>query len=230
MPTTTPLALTTWRDHDEEVLQLPVMSPVVTVVAESATPAETAAALYGKGVRRVALDRPADLTGATGARAIVSTMLLTGELTSWGIVVDWDVALGADPEIWRSFSHLHPPRRILDAQDTKDIKNSNDSNDAQDIRQEWRSTFYVGKCVYRRGPGFIQVRDRRAGGSLARYTLDDPAYLEAVDRLSAGCPADEVPSGVLDHLVGESLAGRAGRLAWWLPYRVRRWPWPSFAV
>ncbi|WP_043687321.1 DUF5825 family protein [Streptomyces xylophagus] len=218
MPTTTPLTLTTWRDHDEEVLQLPVMSPLVTVVAESATPAETAAELYGKGVRRVTLDRPADLSGATGARAIVSTMLLVGELTSWGIVVDWDVALGADPEVWRSFNHLHPPRQILDTQN------------AEDIRQEWRSTFYVGKCVYRKGPGFVQVRDRRAGGLLARYTLDDPAYLEAVDRLSAGCPADAVPSAVLDHLVGESLAGRAGQLAWWLPYRVHRWPWPSFAV
>ncbi|MFJ9909457.1 DUF5825 family protein [Streptomyces sp. NPDC101152] len=190
-------------------------------MAESATPAGTAADLYRTGVRRVALDRPADLSGATGARAIVSTMLLLGELTSWGIVVDWDVALGADPEIWRSFNHLHPPRQILDTTDTKT---------AEDIRQEWRSTFYVGKCVYRKGPGFIQVRDRRAGGSLARYTLDDPAYLEAVDQLSQGCPADAVTSDVLDHLVGESLAGRAGRLAWWLPYRVRRWPWPSFAV
>ncbi|MDH6455841.1 MULTISPECIES: DUF5825 family protein [unclassified Streptomyces] len=221
MPTTTPLTLTTWRDHDEEVLQLPALRPLTTVVADSATPAETAAKLYTEGVRRVALDRPADLTGATGARTIVSTMLLLGELTSWGIVVDWDVALGADPDIWRSFNHLHPPRRILDTEHAKE---------AADIRQEWRSTFYVGKCVYRRGPGFVQVRDRRAGGSLARYTLDDPGYLEAVDKLAHGCPAEAVAPDVLDHLVGESLAGRAGRLAWWLPYRVRRWPWPSFAV
>lgn len=221
MPTTTPLALTTWRDHDEEVLQLPAMRPEVTIVAESVAPAGTAADLYGKGVRRVALERPADLTGATGARTIVSTMLLVGELTAWGIVVDWDVALGTDPEIWRSFNHLHPPRQILDAERAEEV---------EDIRQEWRSTFYVGKCVYRKGPGFVQVRDRRAGGSLARYTLDDPAYLEAVDRLARGCPAEDVAPDVLDHLVGESLAGRAGRLAWWLPYRVRRWPWPSFAV
>jgi hypothetical protein len=219
--TTTSLTLTTWRDHDEEVLQLPAMSPVVTVVEESATWAATAAELYGKGVRRVALDRPADLSGAVTAHAIVSTMLLLGELTSWGIVIDWDVDLGADPEVWRSFCHLHPPRRILNTQDSKN---------SEEIRQEWRSTFYLGKCVYRKGPGFVQVRDRRARGSLTRYTLDDPAYLEAVERLSTGCPADTVPSEVLDHLVGESLAGRAGQLAWWLPYRIHRWPWPSFAV
>ncbi|MGW2813541.1 DUF5825 family protein [Streptomyces sp. NPDC001415] len=222
MPTTTstPLSLTTWRDHDEEVLQLPWMGSATRIAAgpTGPGPAELAAELYRSGARRVALDRPADLSGGTGARPIVTTMLLVAELTSWGLVVDWEISLGADPEIWRSLNHLYPPRAVLD------------TPDADDIRQQWKETFYLCKCVYRKGPGFIQVRDRRTGGSLLRFTLHDLAYLHAVEQLSAGCPAEDVPAQVLDDLVGESLAGRAGNLAWWLPYRVHRWPWPSFAV
>jgi hypothetical protein len=145
-------------------------------------------------------------------------MLLLAELTSWGIAVDWEVRLGSDPEIWRSFNHLYPPRAVLDVADDSEI------------REQWATTFYLCKCIYRQGPGFVQVRDRRTGGSLYRFTLHDPAYLDAVEKLAAGCPVEDVPAPVLDALVNESLAGRAGQLAWWLPYRVRRWPWPSFAV
>lgn len=224
MPTTTatPLSLTTWRDHDDEVLQLPWMDSPARIAVDPAGPApgpaHLAAELYRSGTRRVALDRPADLSGGAGARSIVTTVLLVAELTSWGLVVDWEVSLGADPEIWRSLNHLYPPSAVLGAPDS------------DDIRQQWKETFYLCKCIYRKGPGFIQVRDRRTGGSLLRFTLHDPAYLQAVEQLSAGCRAEDVPAQVLDDLVGESLAGRAGDLAWWLPYRVRRWPWPSFAV
>lgn len=210
--------LTLWRDHDDEVLQIPALHAGTRPALGPDDPSTFAADLFHSGVRRVALDQPVDLSGATGPRPLISTMLLLGELTSWGIRIDWDVQLGPDPEIWRSLSHLHPPRRVLDTE----------QGDA--IRQDWRRTFYLCKCVYRRGPGFVQVRDRRGDGALSRFTVYDPAYLDAVRRLAAGCPADDVPAGILDELVTESLAGRAGSMAWWLPYRVRRWPWPSFAV
>jgi hypothetical protein len=211
--------LTVWPEHDEEVIaQLPARP--VEVAGE--TPTELVTRLYRGGVRRAALDRPTDLSGATGARDLIDTMLLLAELTSWGVKVDWTVRLGPDPDIWQSFNHIHPPRAILDAAEPAEGE--------QDILARWRSTFYLCKCIYRRGPGFIQVRDRRGGGQLLRYTIDDPAYLSAVDQLATGCPAADIPPAILDHLVSESLAGRAGTLAWWLPYRVRRWPWPSFAV
>jgi hypothetical protein len=67
-------------------------------------------------------------------------------------------------------------------------------------------------------------------GRLSRSTVYDPAYLRALRQPAVGRRADAVPGPILDEFVGESPAGRAGDLAWWLPYRVRRRPWPSFAV
>jgi hypothetical protein len=80
----------------------------------------------------------------------------------------------------------------------------------------------------RAGPGPSQgaVGDD-PGGEHAVY---DPAYRRAIRQPAVGRRADAVPGPILDEFVGESPAGRAGDLAWWLPYRVRRRPWPSFAV
>ncbi|MFL6112939.1 MAG: DUF5825 family protein, partial [Catenulispora sp.] len=80
-----------------------------------------------------------------------------------------------------------------------------------------------------RGPGFVEVRDRRSG-SLSRFVIDDPAYLGVVDRLIDGADVADLPADVLAVFVEEGLAGLAGESAWWLPYRVRRWPWPSMIV
>ena len=101
--------------------------------------------------------------------------------------------------------------------------------DAEEVLADWRQTFYLCKCIFRRGPGFIEVRDRR-NGSLSRFIVDDPAYLAAIEALIDGAPAADIPEGVLREFVDEGLAGLAGDLAWWLPYRVRRWPWPSMIV
>lgn len=221
-PTTTPVRLNLWLDHDEAVRQLPGISAGTLYAPEPGEPGPTAADLaadvYRRGVRRVRLEQPVDVSGEGDgdARSLVSALLLVAELTSWGIAVDWEVRLGSTPELWHSLNHLYPPEAVLD--------------DDGEVAADWRKTFYVSKCIYRRGPGFIQVRDRRSPGTLARFTLDDPDYLRAVDSLVPGCPADDVPEPVLDALVAESLAGRAGELAWWLPYRVRRWPSPSFVV
>jgi hypothetical protein len=165
----------------------------------------------------VALDGPIDLSGNPGTATVVARLLLLGQLTSWALVVDWEVRLGADPESWRLLSHLYPPRVVLDAVD------------ADHVRDRWRQGFYLCKCIWRQGPGFVEVRDRRAG-SLARFIIDEPDYLRAMERLSAGCRADEVPAAVLADLVSEGLAGRVGDLAWWIPYRVRRWPSAALVV
>jgi uncharacterized protein DUF5825 len=45
--------------------------------------------------------------------------------------------------------------------------------------EEWRSAYHPGKCFYRRGPGFLEVRDRRSG-ELSRFVIDDPTYVAAV--------------------------------------------------
>jgi hypothetical protein len=144
-------------------------------------------------------------------------MVLLRELTSWAIVTDWQLLVGEHLDVWQRLNHLHPPRQLPD------------HPDAEEVLAGWRDTFYLCKCVYRHGPGFVQVRDRRSG-SLLRFTIDDPEYLAAIETLLPGAPSDAVPPGVLDDFIAEGLAGVAGDLAWWLPYRVRRWPYPSMIV
>ena len=216
MSGTDPLTLTLWRHHDEDLLGLPAISMGSRRVGTD-EPADLAATLYREGARRVALDVPVDLSGNPGTASVVARLLLLGQLTSWALVVDWEVRLGADPQSWRLLSHLYPPRAVWDTTGTAGV------------REQWREGFYLCKCVWRQGPGFIEVRDRRTD-SLARFVIDEPDYLRTIERLSKGCRADEVPAAVLDDLVSEGLAGRVGDLAWWIPYRVRRWPSASLVV
>jgi hypothetical protein len=210
--------LTLWRDHDEDVLGLPGIA-----MGEHPMPATDAtgvvAGWYRDGVRRAALAAPVDLSGEQSALELVRAMVTLRELTGWGIVADWDVRLGR-LGLWQRLCHLYPPRTLLDEPDPAAAAEALDG---------WRSTYYLCKCVYRHGPGFVQVRDRRSG-SLQRFTIDDPAYLAAIDVLLDGAPVDAVPRHVLDDYVNEGLAGVAGDLAWWVPYRVHRWPWPSMIV
>jgi hypothetical protein len=211
----TALALTIWRDHDEMVLSQPGV--LMGTRAASGDPGLVAASLYRDGARRAALNCPVDLTGGMDAPTMVRAMLLLRELTSWGIVVDWQLRPGQHAEVWQRLNHLHPPSELLE------------QAASAEILQAWRDTFYLCKCVYRRGPGFVEVRDRRAG-TLSRFVIDDPAYLAAVTTLLDGAPARDIPAQVLADFVAEGLVGRAGDLAWWLPYRVHRWPWPAMLV
>jgi hypothetical protein len=209
------LTLALWRDPDEEVLDLPgIAMGTVPAIGE---PSEVAERLYRDGVRRVALSRPVDLDGGMDKQTLVWTMMLLRELTSWGVVTDWRLRPGEYAQVWQRLNHLYPPLEILD------------EPDSAAILSDWRETFYLCKCIYRQGPGFIEVRDRRAG-NLARFVIDDPAYLAVIDQLLLGAVAAELPAEILRQFVDEGLAGLAGDLAWWLPYRVRRWPWPSMIV
>jgi hypothetical protein len=214
------IALTLWRDHDHDVLDLPGIAMGVRVPAAGPDEPDTAAVvsgLYHDGVRRVAFHQPITLVPGADPATIMRAMVLVRELTSWGIVVDWELCVGDNPDVWLRLNHLYPPTAIPD------------HPEQAAVLAEWRDTFYLCKCVHRKGPGFVQVRDRRAG-DLARFTIDDPGYLAALDTLLDGAPAADVPPEILRAFVDEGLAGVAGDLAWWIPYRVRRWPWPSLVV
>jgi hypothetical protein len=206
--------LALWRDHDDAVLELPGVA-----LGEQPLPDDVPGAVagwYRAGVRRAALAVPIDLSTVDSPEQTVQALVAVRELTSWGIVADWDVSFGERADQCWQLSHLQPPRSALDGR-------------ASGALDDWRSTFYLGKCFHRRGPGFVQVRDRRLG-VLARFTIDDPAYLSAVDTLVGGAPRAAVPPHVLADFASEHLVGEVGDLVWWLPYRVHRWPWPAMVV
>jgi hypothetical protein len=199
-----------WRDHDPLVRQLDGMA-----LGDALLTGDLGAAardLYAAGARCVRLAEPVDLcrdASATSARALV----LIRELTGRGMAVEWTARCADGCVADRGLAHLYPPGDVLGAPAA--------------VAADWRATYFPCRCVYRRGPGFVEVRDRRFG-TLEMFTIDDPRHMAAIDAMAEGTPS--VPDDVLADLAGAGLvAEQAGHL-WWLPVRVHRWPTPALMV
>ncbi len=119
--------------------------------------------------------------------------------------------------MWRPLNHLQPPLVLSGPPDPE-----------QTLRT-WREEHYLCKCLWRQGPGFVQIRDRR-WGELHRFTVDEPDYQEAIALLADGAPAAAVPAAILEDFRSEQLVGDVGEMVWWLPYRVRRWIQEAMAI
>lgn len=212
-------SVTAWRDHDEEACALPGMA-LGTIGLPEVT-GEACDRLWRSGVRRVALEEPVDLTatGAAAERRAVDLLCLVRELTARAVHVDWELRLpaGGGAHQWKLLSHLQPPRVV------------DNVTDADAALYAWRTNHYLCKLVWRQGPGFMQIRDRR-WGELRRFTADEPEYRAAVAALDFGVDHREVPSAVLAEFTEELLVLRVGDLAWWLPYRVNRWLQEAMAI
>ncbi|TDC59736.1 hypothetical protein E1258_16965 [Micromonospora sp. KC207] len=201
------------RDYDPVAARLPGMALGTHRLAGPCGPA--AAAWYRAGARHARLAHPVDLCAdadATSARSL----LLIRELTAHGVAVDWtarcrDGCRGGD-----LFTHLCPPARLA-------------GDDAGTVAARWRAAFFLGRCVYRRGPGFVEVRDRRSG-FLEVVTIDEPGHLTAIAALAEGVAATAVPPAVRRDLAGAHLVVEQAGHLWWLPTRAHRWPFPALIV
>ncbi|KUN81502.1 hypothetical protein AQJ66_24195 [Streptomyces bungoensis] len=200
--------VTAWRDHDEAANELPGMRLDPQDIDGRGD--DAARRLFEAGARRVVLPRPVDLTDETDAAWAVRALSFVGDLTSLAIAVDWQVRFAAGSDAWIPLSHLHPPKAVLGVPDP------------DGTLRRWRDGYYICKCIYRQGPGFVQVRDRRRG-ELRRFTIDEPEYRAAIELLADGAPAVDVPTAITDDFLQEELAARIGEFLWWMPYRVRRW-------
>ncbi|MEU9483391.1 DUF5825 family protein [Streptomyces decoyicus] len=221
--TTTPapraLTLAAWRDYDENACTLPGMS--LGELDLTGPPEEHAARLWEGGVRRARLAEDIDLTSVDDPEAAahaVRRLCLVRDLTARAVLVQWQLRLPAEPDDgWRDLSHLQPPRTLTGPADP-----------AAALTQ-WRNEHYLCKCLWRQGPGFVQIRDRR-WGNLRRFTADEPEYREAIGRLAYGAPLPAVPEAIAADFLEERLVARTGPLLWWLPYRVNRWIQEAMAV
>lgn len=207
-------SISAWRDYDDTVVALrdsmSLGSWALTVGSRI-----SADDLFAAGVRQVTFREVID-TGSADADGTVRALTLIRDLTGCGIVVDWKLRAGVGFDDWRVLSHLYPPASV-----TFDGVARDDGN--ADPQADWANGYYLTKCAARRGPGLLQIRDRRWGG-LRTITIAGPEYLAVIAELECGAPADQVPAKILGGLSAERLIGFAGGLAWWLPYRVRRWP------
>ncbi|MEV4842748.1 DUF5825 family protein [Micromonospora matsumotoense] len=211
------------RDHDPAVLSIPGMTIGPAELREPA--ADAVARWRAEGVRRVDLPGAVDLTVTGADETAVDTvrrLVLVRELTSHGIAVDWRLRLpGADADEWLPYSHLRAPVELLPP--------PGGAGDPVPQLAAWGKAFYFDKCTYRRGPGFVQVRDRRSG-RLNLLTIDDPAYLAVLDQLMDGAAITDVDLDVARDFGAEGLVTKIGDLLVWLPHRLRRWPLPSMVI
>ncbi|WP_225828658.1 DUF5825 family protein [Streptomyces naphthomycinicus] len=210
--TMSPPAVLAWRDYDLSACEIPGM-----FLGELPLPGPLegeSERLWQLGARRVRLPAPVDLAAGAGLRPAaeaVAALSLVRDLTARAVLVEWDLRLApAEPDAWQVLSHLQPPRRI------------EGPAGADEALRAWREGHYLCKCLWRKGPGFVQIRDRR-WGELRRFTADEPHYEHTIERLAYGAPADAVPSDVLGDFRNEKLVLDVGPLAWWLPYRISRW-------
>nr|WSX24289.1 DUF5825 family protein [Streptomyces tubercidicus] len=213
------LALRAWRDYDEDACALPGMS--LGTVDLPAAPDKQAAHLWELGARRVQFADELDLTTVDdpdAAAHAVRRLCLIRDLTARAVLVQWQLRLPSEPDDgWRDLSHLQPPRTLTGPAD------------AAAALAQWRNAHYLCKCLWRQGPGFVQIRDRR-WGELRRFTAEEPEYQEAITQLSYGAPLASVPKAIADDFLAERLVSRTGPLLWWLPYRVNRWIQEAMAV
>jgi hypothetical protein len=201
-----------WRDYARTALHLPGMA-----LGRHRLTGDwrvRAAELYEAGARYVRITDPVQVCGDPPAQAARSLELIR-ELTSRGFAVHWIARCDAGCADHRIVGHLFPPVWIFGA--------SNEST------AQWRSGYFPCKCVFRKGPGFIEVRDRRFG-SLELRTFDDTRILDTIEALIDGVAAERVPADVWQELAGAGLALEQAGHAWWLPMRVYRWPFPAMAV
>ena len=202
--------LSIWRDHDAGALQLGEFMRLGPV--ELALDADLLAKnVLDAGGRLVVVDEVIDLDALEPTDAARFLALLR-ELTSYGISVEWRLKTGPSDARWRDLCHLFPPSQVLTPAGT-----------ATPAWEFWRQQFSYGLCVMRRGPGIVEVRDRRAG-KIRCLRFTSPLHLAAIERLERGAQASSFAPEALAELESARVVMAVGRLRLWLPCRLRRSP------
>jgi hypothetical protein len=190
------------------------LAPPETLVADHALadPARIGELVHAAGgaAQRLELTRPLRL-GADPAADAALLGLLT-EAAGQMVHVHW-VLEGKPPWPLHTLVHLPPPASATDSEGPA-------------FATRWRRLHRFGQCTYRRGPGFVAIRDIRPEGS-HRRVLIEAEWAEAFTALLDGeSPADPLEGELLDELVGADLAIRLATGHHILPVRLHRWPIP----
>jgi hypothetical protein len=202
-----------FRDYVPGAARIPGMALGVRRLTGPLRP--VTAALHREGARYAKIAAPVDVcvdANLSSARALV----LIRELTARAVAVEW-TARCLDGCVGQGvLDHLYPPGRV-------------EGTAHEALTRRWRLSYFLGKCVFRRGPGFVEVRDRRSG-SLEMFTIDSPEHLSAIAAMLEGDLAADIAADVRRELTDAQLvAEQAGHL-WWLPTPAYRWPFPALAV
>jgi hypothetical protein len=128
------------------------------------------------------------------------------------VTVRWTGQVTLPPTLVTNLVHLPPPT---------DTEN-----------QPWHDLHPGSALYFRRGPGFIQIKDTRRNRHRMIITLDHPAELELFERIARPVDIGEL-AGLHRHLhefLDAGLAYQAGDLVVGLTTHLRRWPIPHTGI
>lgn len=202
------VAMTLWKDRNPAAMRLPGM--YAGVVDRLDDPLTAVSSLAASGVQFARLRDTVDLAYDDGAAA-AAALIAVRELTSHGIAVDWAIRMPAGAAGWQQLSHLYPPAAVWCG------------SESENVTTRWRNSFHAAKCGYRRGPGFLEIRDRRTG-SYRRTVIKSARNDQAIAPLLRGVPAASLGETATRRYLEADLVHRAGKFLWWTPYLIRRWP------
>lgn len=169
------------------------------------------ASLHEAGIRAIQFTRTVRLSDQEPAGCVRFLRFLR-DASSSGLRVVWNGTIDI-PGIDSRIVHLPPPRSGTHA--------------------GWRNGHRYGQFYWRRGPGFVHIRDRRPDQGAARILVDGEQDLAVFETLLtaqrlAGLPQDLRVSAMA--LVHEGIALKVGDWVTILPTRLPAWPIPFSGV
>ncbi|MFI5957436.1 DUF5825 family protein [Cryptosporangium sp. NPDC051539] len=162
---------------------------------------------------RLALGGTVRITDGVTPRETLTAIRLLREAAGLAAAVEWSLETTDAVPLWQ-LAHLPPPRHAVGL--------------TPDALERWRSNYRYALCYYRRGPGFVVLRDERRGENTP-LTIADAATVTALEALRDPRPIaslDAAQRGVLPELVDRGLVLRCGDAGLALPWRPSAWPVP----
>lgn len=101
------------------------------------------------------------------------------------------------------------------------------------LHVQWRSRFRPGLCHFRRGPGFLRVRDARDTDVTVDLVIDDDDLTGTFARCLQPTPIAQLTSAersAVATLIEERVVLELGGSVVTLPHRMKRWPVPAIDV
>ena len=129
------------------------------------------------------------------------------------IEVRWEASVASD--LASALAHLAPPAG------------------SDPVALAWRTGWHYGQFYWRAGPGFVVVKDARAGDDQARYVIEGEEMLAAFALLARVRHFEAIPAGLRASCEALTEAGLALRRGDWLtalPMALREWPIPDSSI
>ncbi len=173
-----------------------------------------AADLAGLSLTDVTAPEPL-IFGQSAARDL-DLLYLLREATSHAVRLRWTLA-GTPCFPLLTHVHLVPPSGGVGA--------------AAGYARQWAAGYKYGSYYYREGPGFVTVKDVRAGGEPVRMTIaDGAAHFQAMASARSRHELSDDAAALLEVAEQAGLLIRDADRLLVLPYRIRHWPVPYVAI